>query len=156
TGVQTCVFRSVRTLDPSAGGLPVVPVRLAAAQALLGHAAFVLAERDAANGPEEPVLFRDVPGSERVGRLAVTPAGPSAMLGLGRVWSELREHLRGADVVHVHGLWEPVLWATARTAGALGRRYVVAPHGMLDPWSLDQSRWKKRIALALGWRAILD
>jgi glycosyltransferase involved in cell wall biosynthesis len=28
--------------------------------------------------------------------------------------------------------------------------YLVTPHGMLDPWSLSQSRWKKRLYLA--WR----
>ena len=28
--------------------------------------------------------------------------------------------------------------------------YVITPHGMLDPWSLAQSRWKKRIYIA--WR----
>jgi glycosyltransferase involved in cell wall biosynthesis len=27
---------------------------------------------------------------------------------------------------------------------------------MLDPWSLTQSRWKKRLALALGWRRMLE
>ena len=27
---------------------------------------------------------------------------------------------------------------------------------MLDPWSLSQKRWKKRLALALGWRTVLN
>src|SRR5438093_993528 len=150
------IIHAVRTLDPAAGGLPVVPVRLAAAQTALGHTATVLAERDAANGPDPPILFRDVPGTDRVGRLGVTPGGPATLLGRGRVWDELRGCLRDADVVHIHGLWEPVLWAAAKTARAIGRPYLVAAHGMLDPWSLAQKRWKKRLALALGWRAILN
>ena len=150
------IVHAVRTLDPAAGGLPVVPVRLGAAQAAMGHSVFVLAERDAANGPEEPVLFREIAGADRVGRLAVTHAGPTTMVGVGRVWAELRDHLRGVDVVHVHGVWEPVLWATAKTARALGVPYVLAAHGMLDPWSLAQKRWKKRLALATGWRGILN
>jgi glycosyltransferase involved in cell wall biosynthesis len=148
------IVHVVRTIDPAAGGLPIVPVRLAAAQAVLGHSAFVLAELDAAFA--DAVLFRDVPGGDRVGRLSVTPAGAAAMLGRGSVWDDLREHLRGMDIVHIHGLWEPVLWAAAKTARSLGRPYVLAAHGMLDPWSLAQKRWKKRLALALGWRGILN
>jgi glycosyltransferase involved in cell wall biosynthesis len=150
------IVHVVRTLDPAAGGLPIVPVRVAAAQVALGHSAAVLAQRDAANGEAVPQLFCDVPGTDRVGRLGVTPAGATTMFGRGRVWDELREHLGGADVVHVHGVWDPVLWAAAHTARRLGRPYLVAAHGMLDPWSLAQKRWKKRLALALGWRRLLN
>jgi len=148
------IVHVVRTIDPAAGGLPIVPVRLGAAQVAMGHSAFVLAEHDAAFA--EAALFRDVPGADGVGRLGVSHAGPAAMLGRGRAWAELREHLGRVDVVHIHGLWEPLLWATAKTARALGRPYLVAAHGMLDPWSLAQKRWKKRLAMALGWRAILN
>jgi glycosyltransferase involved in cell wall biosynthesis len=49
-----------------------------------------------------------------------------------------------------------MLWAAAKTAQHQGRPYVLAAHGMLDPWSLSQKRWKKRLALALGWRGILN
>jgi glycosyltransferase involved in cell wall biosynthesis len=148
------IVHAVRTIDPASGGLPIVPVRLGAAQAALGHSAVVLAERDAAFA--EAVLFRDIPGADRVGRLGVTRAGPAAMCGVGPVWGELRDHLRDADVVHIHGVWEPLLWVAAKMAGAVGRPYVVAAHGMLDPWSLAQKRWKKRLAMALGWRALLN
>jgi glycosyltransferase involved in cell wall biosynthesis len=148
------ILHVVRTIDPAAGGLPIVPVRLGAAQVAMGHSVFVLAERDAAW--TEAALFRDVPGADRLGRLGVTRAGPLAMLGRGPVWGDLREHIGQVDVVHIHGLWEPLLWATAKTARALGRPYLVAAHGMLDPWSLAQKRWKKRLAMMLGWRAILN
>lgn len=53
------------------------------------------------------------------------------------------------EVVHTHGLW---LWQSAAVhswSTSCGRPYVVSPHGMLDPWALNNSRWKKRIALAL-------
>jgi glycosyltransferase involved in cell wall biosynthesis len=148
------IIHVVRTIDPASGGLPIVPVRLGAAQAAMGHSVFVLAERDAAFS--EAALFREIAGADRVGRLGVAPAGPAAMLGLGRAWFDLRDNLRGADVVHIHGVWEPVLWATAKTARGLGVPYVLAAHGMLDPWSLAQKQWKKRLALAAGWRGILN
>ncbi len=48
-------------------------------------------------------------------------------------------------LLHVHGLWSaPNRWL-ARNGGT---PTVIAPHGMLDPWALAQSRWKKRV----GWR----
>jgi glycosyltransferase involved in cell wall biosynthesis len=73
-----------------------------------------------------------------------------------QVVGQLQAIVRNRDVVHLHGIWDPLLYAAARAARALGRPYLVTPHGMLDPWSLQQKRWKKRVALALGWRAMLD
>lgn len=61
-----------------------------------------------------------------------------------------------ASVIHIHGIWEPLLPVVARIARKLGRPYVVTPHGMLDPWSLSQKKWKKKLALALGYRKMLN
>jgi hypothetical protein len=52
--------------------------------------------------------------------------------------------------MHVHGVWDPLFKISAGELRRVGVPYVVAPHGMLDPWSLQQSRLKKRIALTLG------
>lgn len=49
-------------------------------------------------------------------------------------------------VVHSHGLW---MWpgALARQAARrAGCPLLVSPHGMLEPWALNHSRWKKRLA----------
>lgn len=51
------------------------------------------------------------------------------------------------DLVHVHGLWE---WpgVAARRAAVKGRLpLVVSPRGMLEPWSLQQRKWLKWLAL---------
>src|SRR5262245_6762674 len=61
-----------------------------------------------------------------------------------------------ADIFHLHGVWEPLLAVVAKAANIVGRPYVVTPHGMLDPWSLSQGRWKKKVALAFGYRQMLD
>lgn len=45
------------------------------------------------------------------------------------------------DVLHVHGLW----MHPSKAAAAFTPR-VVSPHGMLDPWALKNSAWKKRLA----------
>jgi poly(glycerol-phosphate) alpha-glucosyltransferase len=51
-------------------------------------------------------------------------------------------------IVHVHGLWMYPSVASLRWAKR-GGRYVISPHGMLDPWAANNSRWKKRLAGAL-------
>lgn len=52
------------------------------------------------------------------------------------------------DLLHVHGIWMYPSLATARWSA--GRRpYVISPHGMLDPWAVRNSAWKKWIAALL-------
>jgi glycosyltransferase involved in cell wall biosynthesis len=52
-------------------------------------------------------------------------------------------------VVHLHGMWEPLLASAARSARAAGVAYVCSIHGMLDPWSVSQRRLKKTIYFGL-------
>jgi poly(glycerol-phosphate) alpha-glucosyltransferase len=74
------------------------------------------------------------------------PVGPS---GFGFAPNLLR-HLRSEDpeILHTHGLW--MYPSAAGTQWAKNKRpYIVSPHGMLDPWAVGNSRWKKRLAGAL-------
>ncbi|MEA3188605.1 MAG: hypothetical protein QOD99_2435 [Chthoniobacter sp.] len=50
-----------------------------------------------------------------------------------------------ASILHTHGLWMHPSFAVRKAC----KPYVVSPHGMLDPWALRNSRWKKHIAAAL-------
>ena len=50
------------------------------------------------------------------------------------------------DIVHLHGIWSMSLHRCAVTCRRLGIKYVIAPRGMLEPWSLQQKWLKKRIA----------
>jgi poly(glycerol-phosphate) alpha-glucosyltransferase len=52
------------------------------------------------------------------------------------------------DVLHVHGIWMYPSVASRRWAAKTGKPYMVSPHGMLDPWAVRNSGWKKRLA---GW-----
>jgi poly(glycerol-phosphate) alpha-glucosyltransferase len=52
----------------------------------------------------------------------------------------------GADLLHRHALWMYPSWAGLRWARRTGNPYVVSVHGMLDPWALDNARWKKWVA----------
>lgn len=55
-----------------------------------------------------------------------------------------------ASVLHLHGLWQ----RHTRLGAAIARKrfipYVIAAHGMADPWALRQKYWKKRIYLDLA------
>ena len=53
--------------------------------------------------------------------------------------------LRGgrAELVHLHGLWQPRFPTVSASSRRKGVPYVVSPHGMLEPWAWRQKRWKK-------------
>jgi poly(glycerol-phosphate) alpha-glucosyltransferase len=52
----------------------------------------------------------------------------------------------GADLVHQHGIWMYDQWAALQWQRWGGRCVVISPHGMLDPWALKNSSWKKVLA----------
>ncbi len=56
------------------------------------------------------------------------------------------EDLKGFDLVHIHGIWDPRLHNVAKMCRAAKVPYIIAPRGMLEPWSLKQKWLKKRIA----------
>jgi glycosyltransferase involved in cell wall biosynthesis len=58
--------------------------------------------------------------------------------------------------VHFHGIWSPALARRAIYWRRRGVPYVVSLHGMLEPWALNHKGWKKRLALLLYQRAILN
>ena len=56
------------------------------------------------------------------------------------------ETVKGFDLVHIHGIWDRRLHKIAVLCRRAGVPYVIAPRGMLEPWSLRQKWLKKRIA----------
>lgn len=61
-----------------------------------------------------------------------------------------------SDIVHYNGLWSPLCPWVARLAARTGRPMVLTPHGMLEPWVLEQNALRKRAALALAYRKALN
>lgn len=50
-----------------------------------------------------------------------------------------------ADITHVHGLWLMSSWSHLRWGRSSKKPYLIAPRGMLDPWALRNSSWKKKM-----------
>ncbi len=71
---------------------------------------------------------------------------------------ELRRMLResGAELIHLHGIWMDSQWAAMQHQQKSGAPVVVSPRGMLDPWAVGNSAWKKRLVEKLFARRALE
>ncbi len=148
------ILHLANNLDPATGGPPVVAISLAAAQAALGHDVHLLAYE----GGDSARLIRDTPFARQVNvHLLPTQSGVELVTAARalRYLTELQQ-LAPLDVAHMHGIWEPIFSRSGQLFRKFGVPYVMNLNGMLDPWSLQQKRTKKKLALALGVRSLLD
>ena len=56
------------------------------------------------------------------------------------------------DIVHIQGIWIPIYHYVASIARKYGIQYIITPRGALEPWSLSQKKWKKKLAMLLYQR----
>ena len=135
------ILHVISGIDPSAGGTATALLSLAPAQARAGLDVSVV------HTFEKPEA--EAAQSLRAQGVGVTSIGP-AQWPLARhpdIVPKLRELIADADLVHTHGMWEEIHHQACSIARQRGVPYVMSPHGMLDPWSLSQSRWKKRLSI---------
>jgi len=150
------VLHLISTLDPATGGPSVIVPRLAAAQAALGHDVHIVHyQPDAADDDRVRAGLANVPHIDRVHRHALPRPGRLAQVFGAGAAAALAPLAGRPGILHLHGVWDPILRAAAALAHRRGLPYVVAPHGMLDPWSLRQRALKKSVALMLGYRKML-
>jgi len=64
--------------------------------------------------------------------------------------ADLMDELKSSDLLHSHGLWSAISLAVSSHGRRTRIPWIVSPHGMMDPWALANSRWKKRIAAVLS------
>ena len=86
----------------------------------------------------------DLPRWEPLHPEIVDYVGPRQLLfapEFGRVLASLHP-----DVMHTQGLWQVSSIAVLRHHERIGIPYIVSPRGMLDPWALANSGWKKKLA----------
>src|SRR5688572_1520149 len=57
----------------------------------------------------------------------------------------LNEHVARFDLVHIHSVFNHSCIAAARACRKNGVPYIVRPLGTLDPWSMSQKSFRKRV-----------
>lgn len=57
--------------------------------------------------------------------------------------------LEGYKMFHIHGIWQPITYQIVKNAINNNIPYIITPRGMLEPWSLLQGRFKKKLVLKL-------
>ena len=62
-----------------------------------------------------------------------------------RLTNDLKEIVRGVDIVHIHGSWLPVLWSASKAAKRIGAKLIIRPAGSYDPIRRAFHGWKKRL-----------
>jgi glycosyltransferase involved in cell wall biosynthesis len=78
------------------------------------------------------------------------PRSRPAVLGKShRMIAAVRAEISEIDVIHVHGIWEGCLADLHQLAKSANVPFFVSAHGMLDSWSMKQSRAKKWLAMSL-------
>lgn len=150
------IIHAIVTLDPAKGGPPAVVTRLAAAQAQQGHSVSIVSYSASERRAQVNAMLQGVPGIQAVDIVDVDGRGRAERLFGRRVSQAIRRLIGPQTILHLHGVWEPMLLAAARTARGAGVPYALTPHGMLDPWSLSQGRLKKRLALLLAYRHMIN
>lgn len=150
------ILHVIGSLDPAWGGPPVVAASLASAQAARGNQVGVLS----VVAPERRALtisnYDSYPFFEQLDcQWQEKPLSSLAIL-LGNPDRDLAEQVKKYDFVHLHGIWEPLLWHAATAARRSEVPYTHTIHGMLNPWSMRQKWLKKQVALLCGYRKMLN
>ncbi len=150
------IVHVISSVDPAQGGPQAGCVRLAAAQSALGHDVHIISYGGSDIRERACRSARDVPHIAKVHwHLLADPDRIERLLGL-KASKMMRALLSDASFVHIHGVWEPILKNAAGIARRNDVSYCVTPHGMLDVWSMQQKPMKKRAALFLGYRKMLN
>jgi len=150
------IVHVIGSFDPAKGGPQAVVVRLAAAQALLGHHVTIISYSNDEINARARQATAGIPGYDRVCTVLLPmPDRVEILLGQ-RAASAARPLIRAADFVHMHGVWETILLRVAALCRLHHTAYCICCCGMLDVWSMQQKAWKKKLALRLGFRRMLD
>ena len=151
------IVHVIGSMNPKTGGPPMVVGRLAAAQAQLGFDVRIVTYACDDQIQALKTCQQTIPDFEKITLVCIDQPDKSECYTARQAYQTLSEQIENTNhpVVHLHGVWEPIIKQSASAAAAKKVPYILTPHGMLHPWSLSQSKWKKKIALLLGYRKML-
>jgi glycosyltransferase involved in cell wall biosynthesis len=145
------ILHITSSIDPRNGGVATALIGLAKAQHAVGISVAVAAnwKRDTDMSGFKTLQQAGIP-VELIG----PASGP--LNRHPQIVPVLSHLIDAADVVHIQAIWEEIQHQGARIARRKDKPYLISPHGMLDPWSLQQSRWKKKLYMMWRQRRDLD
>lgn len=145
------ILHLITSISPATGGPAMAMRGLGSAQVLAGIDVTVVA-----TWMDE--LSLKVADEFRAAGMKVRLFGPArgALSAHPELAGAVKDAMGQADVCHIHGLWEDIQHFGAKEAANKGVPYIIRPCGMLDPWSLRQSKWKKRLYMACRLRRDLQ
>lgn len=150
------IIHVIGSFDPAKGGPQAVVVRLAAAQASLGHDVTIVSYSDDEVNHRALKATATIPDFDRVRTfLLPMPDFREKLLG-SRASRAMVPLIQDADFVHMHGVWETNLLRAAMLCRRYQVAYCICCCGMLDQWSMQQKALKKQLALKLGFRNMLN
>ncbi|MDF3130569.1 glycosyltransferase [Kiritimatiellaeota bacterium B1221] len=144
------IAQVISSLDPGGGGLPKSAVSLASVLAEQGEVSAIIFLSAPGDAERIEKTYGAFPGFDKV---LLFPLPKSVFPMLGPQWVAGALKTFAPDVVHTHGLWEPILaWAQIFSLKH-SCAYVISAHSMLHPWHAENHRIAKwMLKHLLGWR----
>ncbi len=150
------ILHVAESIDPSQGGPSICIPSIAAAQAKLGHNVSIISYITASKNNYTSFLKYNIPDYENINFIGIDNQTKLEQFFATKGRQAIKKKLTGLEAIHLHGLWRPLLKIAATLAIRNKIALIITPHGMLDPWSMEQKKYKKKIALWLGWQTILN
>ncbi|AHB01055.1 glycosyltransferase [Brucella ceti] len=126
------IIHVIGSYDPAKGGPQAVVVRLAAAQASLGHRVTIVSYSDDAVSRRAAEATAMIPDFDKVQTLLLPMPDIYETFTGGRTANAVTALIRGADFVHLHGIWETNLLRASMLCRRFHIPYCVCCCGMLD------------------------
>jgi poly(glycerol-phosphate) alpha-glucosyltransferase len=137
-GLISSVVHVTSWLSRQGGGIPPVVWALASETRLQGIDCLVA-------GLEDQWVEADS-SAKKVPLLTGSLLGPGTLGFSPNLLTRLTARMKPAGIIHSHGLWMYPGIVARRVSKSTASPLVISPHGMLEPWALENSRWKKRLA----------
>jgi glycosyltransferase involved in cell wall biosynthesis len=149
------ILHVIPTLDPRAGGPPLIASHLASAQAMAGHDVHIMTYKSQDAGLARIISENQQQGFDRVTQHHLPYISMTERITGKNAHAMARELLPQMDAVHLHGVWESQLFRTASIARQHSKPYLILLNGMLLPWAMQRGKWKKRITMCAGAHEML-
>jgi glycosyltransferase involved in cell wall biosynthesis len=139
---------AMATASRTAFGILPIVVGTTKALAHIGHVPRVIAVHDSYT-VEDATLWGETDVE------TFTSVGPRKFFYVPMLAQRLGRRA-APDIVSIQGMWAFMFGGVTRVARAQRVPLLLTPQGMLEPWALQHSRWKKRVAEAVYATRMLE